>query len=93
MVAVENGEFGWRFECVSSTLGFMDASVSHFTPQDLFAAQHTFDLKPRRETFVNLDVRQRGLDSASCGPDALDCNRIPPGEYLLAFVVTPYKVP
>jgi len=71
----------------------MDASVSHLTPQDLFTAHHTYDLKPRRETFVNLEIRQRSLGSASCGPDALDCYRIPPGEYQLTFVVTPYKIP
>jgi beta-galactosidase len=69
-----------------------DASVSHFTPADLFAAGHTFDLKPRDETLVNLDVMQRGLGTASCGPDALECYRIEPGEYELNFVLRVVRV-
>ncbi len=91
-LALENGEIGVRFECVGSTFGWMEASASHFTPLDLFAAKHTFDLKPRKDTFVNLDVRQRGLGTHSCGPDALECYRIPSGEYLLDFVIRPYEI-
>jgi beta-galactosidase len=53
---------------------------------------HTFDLQPRSETLVNLDVKQRGLGTASCGPDALECYRIGPGEYALSFVMRPYAV-
>jgi len=45
-------------------------------------------LTPRAETFVNLDVRQRGLGTASCGPDTLDWYKIPSGQtYTLSFVV------
>lgn len=91
-IAIENEEIGLRFECVSSTFGLMDASASHFIPNDLLAAHHTYDLKPRRETFVNLDVRQRGLGTASCGPDALECYRIGPGVYELSFMVRAYEV-
>jgi len=65
----------------------MEASVSHFTPADLFAAKHTFDLQPRPETWVSLDFAQRGLGTASCGPDTLDRYKIFPGHYRLAFEI------
>jgi beta-galactosidase len=90
-LAVENGEAGLRFECVQSTFGMMEASATHFTPHDLFAAMHTYDLKPRAETWVNLDVRQRGVGTASCGPDTLECYRIGPGEYGLNFLIRLYQ--
>jgi beta-galactosidase len=66
-----------------------EGSASHFTPNDLFAATHTIDLKPREETIVNLDVAQRGLGTASCGPDTLSQYRIEPGEYQLNFTIVP----
>ena len=46
-------------------------NCSHFTPHDLFATAHDFELKPRAETVVNLDLAQAGIGSNSCGP-ALD---------------------
>jgi beta-galactosidase len=47
-------------------------SASHFTADDLFRARHTFELKPRAEVILNLDHAQRGLGTASCGPDTLE---------------------
>ena len=66
----------------------MEASASHFTAQDLYAAKHTTDLVPRPEVHVNLDCGQRGLGTASCGPDTLPKYRIQPGKYALDFTVT-----
>ena len=48
------------------TIGF---TASHFTAADLYAARHTSDLEPRREVVLSLDHAQRGLGTASCGPD------------------------
>jgi len=53
----------------------------------LFAAKHTFDLQQRPETWVNLDFAQRGLGTASCGPDTLDPYKIFPGTYQMAFEI------
>ena len=49
---------------------------------------HTFDLTPRPETWVTLNVKQRGLGTASCGPDALDRYKIWPGEYRLELLIS-----
>lgn len=65
----------------------MEASASHFTAGDLYAAKHTIDLAPRPEVHVNLDYGQRGLGTASCGPDALPQYRIPADKYRLDFAI------
>jgi beta-galactosidase len=59
----------------------LEFSASHYTAQDLYAAHHTYDLKPRPETILNLDFRQRGLGTQSCGPDTLPRYQIQPGRY------------
>ena len=51
--------------------GVPNVSVLHYTAEDLTAAQHTFDLKRRPETILNLDYAQGGLGSQSCGPGPL----------------------
>jgi beta-galactosidase len=64
-----------------------EGSLSRFAPEDLFAATHTTDLRPRAEVRVNLDVAQRGLGTASCGPDTLERYRIGAGDHRLCFEI------
>ncbi len=64
-----------------------EGSATRFTPQDLFAARHTVELTPRREVIVNLDVGQRGLGTASCGPDTLERYRLKAGDHRLDFEI------
>ncbi|MCL1888510.1 MAG: DUF4981 domain-containing protein, partial [Kiritimatiellaeota bacterium] len=54
-------------------------SASHFTPGDLTPAQHTNEITPREETCLCVDYRQRGLGTASCGPDTLEQYKIKTG--------------
>jgi beta-galactosidase len=68
--------------------GGCEGSATRFRPGDLYVATHTPDLTPRREVIVNLDVRQRGLGTGSCGPDTLDRYRIGPGDHRLDFAIT-----
>jgi beta-galactosidase len=68
------------------TIGF---SVSHFTAADLTAARHTIDLEPRAEVILNLDHAQRGLGTASCGPDTAARYRIAAGTHRFAYVIQP----
>ncbi|HSA51363.1 MAG TPA: glycoside hydrolase family 2 TIM barrel-domain containing protein [Yinghuangia sp.] len=56
-------------------------NVSHFQPADLEAAAHTWELKPRAETFVHVDIAHRGLGTGLLGPDTLPEFRMPSGEY------------
>jgi beta-galactosidase/beta-glucuronidase len=44
-----------------------EVSVHHFTIENLTEAKHTFELKKRKEIFLNLDYKQSGLGNGSCG--------------------------
>lgn len=48
-----------------------DLTVRRWTTEDLDVARHTTDLRPRDRVFVNLDLAQTGLGTASCGPGVL----------------------
>ena len=48
-----------------------DLTVRRWTTEDLDTARHTSDLHPRDRVFVNLDLAQTGLGTASCGPGVL----------------------
>ena len=67
--------------------GPMEFSTSHYTAQDLDSAYHTFDLSPRAEVILNLDFRQCGLGTGSCGPGPLAPYRIKPGRYLWSYML------
>jgi beta-galactosidase len=66
------------------TIGF---TASHFTAGDLFAARDTCDLDPRAEVVLSLDHAQRGLGTASCGPDTHPRHRLVDSEYRFAYVL------
>jgi hypothetical protein len=62
-------------------------SASHFTAGDLYGARHTSDLEPRAETILSLDHAQRGLGTASCGPDAAERYRLNEASYRFDYVL------
>jgi beta-galactosidase len=66
------------------TIGF---TASHFTADDLWRARHTSDLQPRPETFLSLDHAQRGLGTASCGPDTAERHRLLESSYRFSYVL------
>ena len=69
--------------------GPMEFSASHFTAQDIDRAYHTYDLRPRAEVILNLDYRQRGLGTESCGPGPLEQYKIKPGRYAWSYNLQP----
>ncbi len=83
---IDNGRTVLRIEA----RGPLEFSASHVTAQDLFAATHTWELKPRAETVLNLDYRQRGLGTASCGPDTEPPYRIPSGKHRWRYRLTTF---
>jgi beta-galactosidase len=78
----ENG-FGVEVEGRPS-IGF---TASHFTADDLWAARHTCDLEPHDEVILSLDHAQRGLGTASCGPDTSPRHRLLATSYRFAYVL------
>ncbi|UCH36618.1 MAG: DUF4981 domain-containing protein [Armatimonadota bacterium] len=63
----------------------LEVSAHHYTTEDLTQARHTHELVRRDETILNLDHRQSGLGSASCGPGPLP-------RYLVQAVETTFSV-
>jgi hypothetical protein len=63
----------------------LNVSAHRYTAQDLTAALHTYDLKPREDITLNLDYVQCGLGNASCGPGVLPA-------YLLTSEVYSYSL-
>jgi beta-galactosidase len=94
-------EFGLRTDCrwfefIDATNGtvvrldavdpiVMHMSATRFSAQDLYAAGHETDLRPRRGLVVHADVAHRGLGTGSCGPDVLDRYRLRPGTYRFSY--------
>lgn len=70
----------------------MECSASHFAAEDLTAATHINEVVPRDEVLVALDVHQRGLGGASCGPDTLPQYRIQPGTFAFSYRLRPFVV-
>jgi beta-galactosidase len=68
------------------TIGF---SASHFTADDLYRARHTCDLEPRPEVVLSLDHAQRGLGTASCGPDTGQRYRLVESAYRFSYLLRP----
>ena len=50
-------------------------------------ARHMSDLDPRPETFLSLDHAQRGLGTASCGPDTAERHRLLESSYRFSYVL------
>jgi beta-galactosidase len=46
-------------------------TARRWTTEDLDAATHTSELVPRDRIWLNLDIQQTGVGTASCGPEAL----------------------
>src|SRR5262249_20708747 len=62
-------------------------AASHFPADDLFRARHTCDLEPRPEVILSLDHAQRGLGTASCGPDTAPRYRLVAPGYRFEYVL------
>ncbi|MGG1554065.1 glycoside hydrolase family 2 TIM barrel-domain containing protein [Paenibacillus ferrarius] len=83
VVPQENGShYGTEWAKVSNVLGMglvftspggeFSFQALHYTPEDLTVAEHTYELKRRKETIVSLDCKMNGIGSSSCGTDLLE---------------------
>jgi beta-galactosidase/beta-glucuronidase len=69
----------------------LNVSAHHYRPEDLDAARHTYELSRRDETILNLDYRQSGLGSNSCGPGPLPQYIIAPEEMSFTVRLRPFN--
>jgi beta-galactosidase len=67
-------------------------SVSRYESENLMAALHTCDLKdvstgPDGYYYLNIDIAQRGIGTATCGPDTREEYRIRPGIFKMKLFI------
>ena len=70
------------------TLNF---SAHRYTPEDFTRARHVYELTPRAEIILNVDHRQRGLGTASCGPDVWPPYDLKAEEFRFAVRLSPFS--
>lgn len=66
-------------------------SASYYEICDLEKAKHTIDLKPRDYLVLNLDNKQNGLGSNSCGQNQLEKCRCKFEDFTFNFRITPFN--
>ncbi len=96
-------EFGLRtdcrwLQCTDPTTGqkiridahgsLLHMSVLKYRDSDLFAANDQTELVTHKNLVVHVDLAQRGLGTASCGPDTLDQYKIDAGTYSFSYIVS-----
>lgn len=63
----------------------MEFSISRFAARDMQTAMHRHELKDSGRYFLHLDLMQRAVGTASCGPDALPEYLFGAGTYQFNF--------
>lgn len=66
-------------------------SAHHYTTGDFEKAKHTYELKERDSVFLNIDYRQNGLGSNSCGPGPLPEYRLIPEDFEFTIRMKPFS--
>ncbi|CRK82307.1 beta-galactosidase [Neobacillus massiliamazoniensis] len=66
-------------------------SASHYEVGDLEKAKHTIDLQPRDYIVLNIDYKQNGLGSNSCGQDQLEQYRCKFEDFTLSFRISAFN--
>jgi beta-galactosidase/evolved beta-galactosidase subunit alpha len=80
---------GYGFKvCGTPAINF---SAHRFTTMDLTAAKHTYDLPERNEITVNLDYKQNGIGTASCGPGVLPQYHLKAEKFAFKVMLKPLK--
>lgn len=63
--------------------------ASHYSAKQLTEKNHHYELIPELETIVNIDYRQSGIGSNSCGPDLRDDLRLSEEHFTFEVNITP----
>ncbi len=63
--------------------------ATHYPSDMLTKANHHYELTPEKETTVNIDYRQSGIGSNSCGPGLKKEWRLEEEQFTFEFAITP----
>ena len=64
-------------------------TVRRWTSEDLDAAKHAHQLRPRDQLYVNLDAAHHGIGTASCGPGVQPQYQLRPGPFRFGLTLGP----
>jgi beta-galactosidase len=87
-MGITNGSDSGLAVLAQKTFSF---NASHYTAKDLDLAHNAVNLVPRKETVLNIDYRQYGIGSGSCGPDVTASFRNNDAAFSFGFTLAPYK--
>lgn len=76
---------------IAATENKFDFSASYYEDTDLEYAKHTIDLKKRDYVVLNIDYKQNGVGTNSCGQSQLEKYRCKFESFKLSFKLTPYN--
>lgn len=76
---------------VASSEATFNFSASYYEDLDLDKAKHTCDLKKREYIVCNIDYKQNGLGTNSCGQSQLERYQCKFEEFKLAFRIIPFN--
>ena len=65
--------------------------ASHYSSAQLTDAKHDYELVPCPETYVNVDYKQSGIGSNSCGPELHEDYRLNERHFEFEFTVKPVR--
>ncbi|MCL2351783.1 MAG: DUF4981 domain-containing protein [Firmicutes bacterium] len=64
-------------------------NASHYDSREMTKARHPYELKKHAETIVNIDYKNSGVGSNSCGPVLLKPYRLDEREFTFGVEITP----
>lgn len=64
-------------------------NCAHFSAMQLTGTGHDYELVPQKDTIVNIDYRQNGIGSNSCGPELAKAYRLDEKEFHWSFRLLP----
>ena len=64
-------------------------NATHYSPKLLTETAHHYELVPEKETTVNIDYKQSGIGSNSCGPGLAEEHRFTEKEFTFEVTIKP----
>lgn len=68
----------------------LDFAVRPYSDQQLYETKHSFELKKENRFYVNLDYKNSGLGSGSCGPERMEQYQVLPLPFQYSIFLKPY---
>ena len=84
--------FGLHISSTGDNGDSFSFNASHYTSEDLDKAKHSYQLRKRDETIVNIDYKNNGIGSNSCGPILPKQYRFDELQFSFAVCIMPCQV-